>query len=56
VSIIDILQEKNIQQYFCNNPLIVEEFLKNDEGHHGRDCMVYIVGFTTTYTISDYHH
>ena len=37
----------------------VEEFIsiyisENHGGHRGRDHMV--VGFTTTYAISDYHH
>jgi hypothetical protein len=39
-------------QYFCFSELETNAIC--NKGHHGHDCMV--VGFTTTYAISAYHH
>ena len=39
---------------FVDNDLLYIEVLFKAGGHRGRDRMV--VGFTTTYTISAYHH
>ena len=40
--------------YFYKTDYLVFIFLRHNEGHCGRDRMV--VGFTTIYAISAYHH
>ena len=44
----------SIDLYFYKTDYLVFIFLRHNEGHCGRDRMV--VGFTTIYAISAYHH
>jgi len=48
-------EEKNVNSWVVLKTLLyVLSFIFKIKGRRGRDCMV--VGFTTTYAISAYHH